>query len=413
MVFPNGNSYLGELKNNQFHGKGILTLANGDTYQGDFKNNLRHGHGKIIYSDGYIYEGEYQNDLWNGKGKLTYINGNIYEGDFKNGLQEGLGKTTWTNGYVYEGEYKNGKQHGYGKIISLKDGLEISGFWENNFFSNDNNLDLNSIISQDFFAKFLLAKNKAGIFIGLWEKILSNLLKTIDNPTIEKNVQLLKNTCQYLSKEPSIAADLILKELQELNNPCLIPYGCRGHAMGLLLTSKQDHLKITVFNSGWGLRQYHEKMPSAERLKFRTKINFLIPKEKVTKEMIVSLLTENTTIDEAYQKLIGLENKNIQTSSLGEVIWQAPQKSENCGLEWIFSFFKNTLPLKDYIALRITIFETALKGLELNTTLATEDKEAYQALLQQKIEKRKLLLKNLCQEAEEQKENHQLDLVSK
>ena len=78
-----GNSYIGEFKNNIPHGKGILKLANGDFFTGDWKNGQVNGYGEVIYSNGARYVGEFKNHKFHGKGTFTEADGTIIVGKFK------------------------------------------------------------------------------------------------------------------------------------------------------------------------------------------------------------------------------------------------------------------------------------------------------------------------------------------
>jgi hypothetical protein len=40
-----GSKYVGEFKNDEFEGKGILTEKDGSTYEGQFKDGKMHGSG--------------------------------------------------------------------------------------------------------------------------------------------------------------------------------------------------------------------------------------------------------------------------------------------------------------------------------------------------------------------------------
>jgi hypothetical protein len=45
-------SYVGEWKNDEFHGHGTFTLPNSASYVGEWKNDKRHGHGTKTNADG-------------------------------------------------------------------------------------------------------------------------------------------------------------------------------------------------------------------------------------------------------------------------------------------------------------------------------------------------------------------------
>ena len=50
-----GNSYEGEVWDNQKHGYGILRMRNGTRYEGNWKNGKREGFGVCVYPYGEIY----------------------------------------------------------------------------------------------------------------------------------------------------------------------------------------------------------------------------------------------------------------------------------------------------------------------------------------------------------------------
>ena len=65
-------------------------------YEGDFKDGKADGNGKIIYEDCKYYIGQLKNDHRHGKGILYYKNGNIkYEGDFVENKFGGNGNWFW------------------------------------------------------------------------------------------------------------------------------------------------------------------------------------------------------------------------------------------------------------------------------------------------------------------------------
>ncbi|HIO56041.1 MAG TPA: hypothetical protein EYN31_03235, partial [Candidatus Marinimicrobia bacterium] len=70
-------SDVGELKNDFYHGHGILTFTTGDKYIGDWKRSEMHGSGTYTNADGSKYVGEWKDDeRWSGKeydknGKLS------------------------------------------------------------------------------------------------------------------------------------------------------------------------------------------------------------------------------------------------------------------------------------------------------------------------------------------------------
>jgi hypothetical protein len=113
-----GEQYVGEWKNDEFHGFGTYTFGKGkwegDQYVGEFKNGARDGQGTYIYA-----------------------NGNKYTGELKNGRRDGLGAFTWADGDKYIGEYKNDRRDGEG-TYTYSDGTSDRGIWKNNEFIETN-----------------------------------------------------------------------------------------------------------------------------------------------------------------------------------------------------------------------------------------------------------------------------------
>ncbi|MBE6553199.1 MAG: hypothetical protein E7666_02540 [Ruminococcaceae bacterium] len=111
-VLPNGDTYIGPLKNGKRDGKGEYRYKNGDRYVGEFRNDEMTGAGKLYFANGNVYEGSFQKGKFHGTGVLTDANSR-YEGEFKNGQYDGTGILTDADSR-YEGEFKNGQFDGYG-----------------------------------------------------------------------------------------------------------------------------------------------------------------------------------------------------------------------------------------------------------------------------------------------------------
>jgi hypothetical protein len=79
----NKNVYLGEWKQNNMDGFGMMTYGNGDIYKGGWTNNVRNGDGTIIYNIGGYYKGNWGDDKRNGLGTLIKPNGTIQKGTWK------------------------------------------------------------------------------------------------------------------------------------------------------------------------------------------------------------------------------------------------------------------------------------------------------------------------------------------
>ena len=60
-VNQDGGSYVG-----RFHGKGVFSASNGDRYVGEFRNNGYHGHGTRTYADGRVKSGKWEKSSFRG-----------------------------------------------------------------------------------------------------------------------------------------------------------------------------------------------------------------------------------------------------------------------------------------------------------------------------------------------------------
>ena len=184
----NGGIYVGETKNGQPHGFGIIRfeergivylgeweqgVPNGegikyekesdDFYFGEFKNAQKDGKGRPYFAESSIndvidkmisiefeskqdmkfwisniksavasytkltkYSGTFKNNLMHGQGMLRYEDDSLYSGTFLQGFPNGQGKKNFANGDFYQGNFMDGDPSGNG-ILKSGDGSEYSG----------------------------------------------------------------------------------------------------------------------------------------------------------------------------------------------------------------------------------------------------------------------------------------------
>lgn len=80
--FENGDVYDGEIKDEEPHGKGVMTYADGKKLDfEDWKNGVATGKGVETEVDGTVYTGEFKEGYWHGKGVCTHDNGDVYDGE--------------------------------------------------------------------------------------------------------------------------------------------------------------------------------------------------------------------------------------------------------------------------------------------------------------------------------------------
>jgi hypothetical protein len=85
MIWPNGDEYVGEWKDDRMEGQGIMTWANGDVYKGEWEDDIMNGQGTYIWADGDEYTGQWKDGVQDGYGTFTSGNGEVFSGVFSNG----------------------------------------------------------------------------------------------------------------------------------------------------------------------------------------------------------------------------------------------------------------------------------------------------------------------------------------
>ena len=111
----NNPQYKGEVKREYIlfgdyilEGLGSLTSTDGEKYVGEWKDNKFHGQGTETWSDGRKYVGEFKNGGYEGQGTETWKDGTKYVGEYKYGI-EWNGTQYDKNGNI-KYKYVNGKQ---------------------------------------------------------------------------------------------------------------------------------------------------------------------------------------------------------------------------------------------------------------------------------------------------------------
>ena len=113
-TFPNGETYVGEFKDDKKNGQGTYTFLSGDKYVGEYKDGKNNGQGTLTFANGETYVGEWRDGLRNGQAIETFASGDKYVGEYKDGKKNGQGTYTSANGHTYVGEWKDGKKNGQG-----------------------------------------------------------------------------------------------------------------------------------------------------------------------------------------------------------------------------------------------------------------------------------------------------------
>ena len=131
---PNGASYKGMTSNGKPHGKGKL-VSHDLKYEGDFLDGKRHGNGIQYWigglHEGESYLGEWKEDERDGYGIQIWPDGRKYTGEWKNNRQNGKGVLTNATGDTYNGYFKDDQPNGEGAHTRSEGSIVHKGLWSN------------------------------------------------------------------------------------------------------------------------------------------------------------------------------------------------------------------------------------------------------------------------------------------
>ena len=183
-VWDDGEKYIGEWKDNTYHGQGTYTHASGDKYVGEWKDGNRNGQGTYYYLEnnefkGDIYVGEYKDGKMNGQGTYTYAEGHKYVGEYKDGLRHGQGIFTWADGAKEVGEFRNGMLNGFAIRYDRNGNILKEGIWKDDEFQYAHKKSSSSSNSNSKLNKYKEFCEEIGFTPGT-EKFGECVLKAMD-----------------------------------------------------------------------------------------------------------------------------------------------------------------------------------------------------------------------------------------
>ncbi|AYU76014.1 Phosphatidylinositol 4-phosphate 5-kinase, putative [Leishmania donovani] len=109
-LFPSGDCYTGEYKENQRDGRGVYWWSKGGAlYCGEWFRNMRHGYGRMVYPDGSRYLGRWVHGKRSGKGRYVYADGSSYDGAWVKDEKHGSGTYHLLDGSSFIGTFHHNR----------------------------------------------------------------------------------------------------------------------------------------------------------------------------------------------------------------------------------------------------------------------------------------------------------------
>ncbi len=127
-VSPDGDTYIGEMRDGLMNGLGIFSFTDRRQYVGEFRAGKMHGLGVFTYPDGRRYAGEFVDNKRNGQGTLVWPSNETYTGAWRDNQRHGRGFQTWPDGATYQGDFRDGTRYGQG-TYKYADGRIVAGQW--------------------------------------------------------------------------------------------------------------------------------------------------------------------------------------------------------------------------------------------------------------------------------------------
>jgi hypothetical protein len=122
-------TYTGDFHMGKKQGQGKIIFSDATKFSGRFEDDQAVS-GNIIWPNGCSYHGDVKNFSLGQNGLFTTNTGNVYQGSWGNNKLDGLGKFTWKSpNHIFEGHYKNSKKEGPGVYYFNYPNIFFSGLW--------------------------------------------------------------------------------------------------------------------------------------------------------------------------------------------------------------------------------------------------------------------------------------------
>lgn len=296
--------FIGNFKNNQKNGLGIITQNEKVAFIGNFENShktgfcrynlkkdqffegtveldVRNGYGKMVnVAKGLSYIGEYKDNKMHGYGELR-TNNSVYFGFFKGGSRSGLGyMTNDKDQSFYFGNWKKDKKHGYG--LEQVNGKRMRANFHYGIYHGE------AVVysSADFTKAVSFVEFKKGSFsCEITEKHCQELMNVnFDYAKFKKEMnQKVENLNFLIQENKSKLKFNVARVIDSIEKE------------ELMLHSHLDRIKIHYYGIKFGFQKIEKKLNE-----FSTLAKVSIPHSDIQKE---SKILENDSIKEVHDRL--------------------------------------------------------------------------------------------------------------
>lgn len=250
VIFPNGE-YVGQAKDNFYHGEGQLTSKKGDVIVGEFINGLADGPISASFGNGGKYVGGMKEDEMDGYGELTLPDGTKYTGEFKSDAYNGKGTLITAKGEKFVGEFRNGQYISAPTAGTLRFATvlpdtkdNIYPFWRD---CSDEEVNFKRCLDEPSYKKACLATKNItfkGAINGT-DRYLSTRLMEMGSPVSELSIKW--------EGIPKPGVRINAQTERENVNVCVVRYVVAG-----VFSGKMEKCRVVAVVTGFGFTQSRE-----------------------------------------------------------------------------------------------------------------------------------------------------------
>merc|ERR1712227_58240 len=203
----NEGRYIGNIKNNQRKGQGIMRYKNGNLYQGNWYNDKKHGNGIMIYKSGEKYYGDWKKDKLNFGYSVKEINESKFNKNYNILTEDYINISK----KIHKKLFKNNK-----KFLNVPSKL-INEKYNNILAQNYLNSNLNLSNNSDYLIERALSECSNSSENSYQSSLSENNSKLNFNNQDDLDTQVLDRNLSVCSGRSDDSCNTIVDKLTNLN----------------------------------------------------------------------------------------------------------------------------------------------------------------------------------------------------